>query len=300
MKRPTPSRTPSAPEFFSADVAEARRFYLDLSPPKGHRLAVVCGGREHCTPGYEIRRDTFPFHSIEYVARGRGEVTLGERRFALQPGRVFSYGPGVSQHITGTPGEPLVKYFVDFAGTGAVDLLRSCGLSPGRVSDVLPTSVLQPLFDELIEAGMGAHRGRPDLCAKLLECLALRIAGAHAPAEGAGTLAFATYQACRRHIEAHARRLRTLQQVARECHVDGAYLCRLFRRYDHQSPYQYLLRLKITFAAERLQEPGALVKQVAGEAGFTDAFHFSRVFRSVLGLSPAEFRRLRWTGAHLG
>jgi type IV pilus assembly protein PilC len=32
---------------------------------------------------------------------------------------------------------------------------------------------------------------------------------------------------------------------------------------------------------------------VAGEVGFPDAFHFSRVFRSVLGLSPAAFRGLR-------
>jgi AraC-like DNA-binding protein len=198
----------------------------------------------------------------------------------------------VSQRITGVA-EPLVKYFADFTGAGAIELLRSCGLLPGRVSEVFPVNVLQPLFDELIDAGLRVGRGSPALCARLLECLVLRMAGAHAPAEGADTPAFATYQACRRHIEEHALRLRTLRQAARECHVDSAYLCRLFGRYDHQSPYQFLLRLKMTFAAERLQQPGALVKHVAEEAGFADAFHFSRVFRSVLGLSPAGFRRLR-------
>ncbi len=46
-------------------------------------------------------------------------------------------------------------------------------------------------------------------------------------------------------------------------------------------------------AAERLQQPGVLVKQAAEEVGFPDALHFSRVFRSVIGLSPAAFRRLR-------
>jgi AraC-like DNA-binding protein len=293
MKPRTPPPAPPAPAFFSADVAEARRFYLDLNPPEGRRLVVVCGGREHCTPDYVIRRDTFPFYSIEYVARGRGQVTLDGCAFPLQAGRVFSYGPGVSQHITGDPAEHLVKYFVDFAGAGAAALLRSCGVRPGSVSDVFPANALQPLFDELIDAGLRASPGSPELCARLLECLALRIAGAHAPIEGADTPAFLTYQACRRHIEAHALRLRTLRQAARECHVDSAYLCRLFRRYDHQSPYQYLLRLKMTFAAERLHQPGALVKQVAEEVGFSDAFHFSRVFRSVLGRSPAGLRRLR-------
>jgi AraC-like DNA-binding protein len=46
-------------------------------------------------------------------------------------------------------------------------------------------------------------------------------------------------------------------------------------------------------AAESLQQPGALVKQAAEESGFADPFHFSRVFTSVFGLSPAAFRGLR-------
>jgi AraC-like DNA-binding protein len=285
--------TKTAPDFFSPDVAEARRFYLDLNPPGNRPLVVVCGGLEHCTPGYTIRRETFRFYSIEYVARGGGEVKLRGRACALRPGRLFSYGPGIPHYITGNAADPLVKYFVDFAGTRARALLRSCGLSPGRVSEVFPASALQPLFDEIIQAGLQARRERAVLCAKLLECLALRIAGARAPLASAETRAFATYQHCRSHIEQHSLRLRTLQQMADECHVNNAYLCRLFRRYDNQSPYQYLLRLKMNHAAERLKQPGALVKQVAEESGFADPFHFSRVFASVFGLSPADFRRLR-------
>jgi AraC-like DNA-binding protein/quercetin dioxygenase-like cupin family protein len=284
---------PNAPEFFSADVAEARRFYLDLNPPNKRQLVVVCGGLEHCKPDYAIHRETFPFYSIEYVARGRGEVKLKGRSFPLQPGRLFSYGPGIPHHIIGDAADPLVKYFVDFVGTQATVLLRSCGLLPGRVSEVFPTNVLQPLFDELIQAGLQVRRESVVLCGKLLECLALRMTGARAPLEGAETLAFTTFQQCRHHIEQHSLRLRTLEQIAGECHVNNAYLCRLFRRYDKQSPYQYLLRLKMNYAAERLQQPGALVKRVAEESGFADPFHFSRVFTSVFGLSPTAFRGLR-------
>ena len=283
----------TTPEFFSADVAVARRFYLDLNPPKNRQLAVVSGGLEHCTPGYSIRRETFPFFSIEFVARGRGEVKLKGHSYPLQPGRLFSYGPGIPHHITGDATDPLVKYFVDFAGTHAAVLLRSCGLPPGRILEVFPPNALQPLFDELIRGGLPARRERTELCAKLLECLALRIAGARAPLEGVETPAFTTYQKCRQHMERHSLRLNTLEQIASECHINNAYLCRLFRRYDNQSPYQYLLRLKLSFAAERLEQPGAQVKQVAAESGFADPFHFSRVFTSVFGLSPTAFRGLR-------
>src|SRR5512133_530848 len=95
-EKPTPKRTCAMePDFFSADVAKARRFYLDLNPPSGTRLTVVCGGVEQSTPAYSIQRGTFPFYSLEYVARGQGEVVLKGRRHALRPGSVFSYGPGV-------------------------------------------------------------------------------------------------------------------------------------------------------------------------------------------------------------
>ena len=52
-------------------------------------------------------------------------------------------------------------------------------------------------------------------------------------------------------------RLNSLDQVARECHVDRAYLCRLFRRYDRQTPYRFLTRQKMHLAAERLLDPGS-------------------------------------------
>jgi AraC-like DNA-binding protein len=290
--KPKPS-PPGPPEFFSAEVAGARRFYLDLKPTPDKALVVVCGGLEQCTPDYIIRRTTFPFHSIEYVARGRGTVRLRGRTHTLQPGRLFAYGPGVAHHITGHPKDPLVKYFVDFAGRDAASLLRSCGLAAGRVSQVHPPNALQALFDELIESGLSIRRPRDRLCGALLECLALKIRAARVPVGGAETLAFSTYQQCRQHLDRHFLRLHTLEQAAAECHINHGYLCRLFKRYDHQSPYRYLQRLKMNLAAERLQQPGTLVKQVAEETGFDDPFHFSRVFKSVFGLSPDAFRRMR-------
>ena len=281
------------PEFFSPQVSAARRFYLNLNPPPRAPLAVVSGGCEHCAPDYEIHRPTFPFYSIEYDVRGRGSLTLKNGQHALLPGCVFSYGPGVRQDIAAERADPPVKYFVDFAGRQAKEILRQCQLPPGSVARIFPPNELQNLFDELIRAGLRGARPGADLCAKLLECLVLKIAGARAPLAGADGLAFVTYQQCRSHIETHFDRLKTLRQIAEECHVDAAYLCRLFQRHDHQSPYQFLLRLKMNLAAEWLQSPGALVKQVAERAGFNDPFHFSRAFKSVFGVAPDVFRRLR-------
>ncbi|MEY4916482.1 MAG: hypothetical protein RL616_395 [Verrucomicrobiota bacterium] len=283
----------STPEFFSAQVSSARRFYLNLQPPRGTKLAVVCGGVEQCAPDYEIRRESFPFYSIEYVARGEGSLKLGKRSHELRPGIIFAYGPGVRQHIKSSAQKPLVKYFVDFAGTQAAQWIQSAGLAPGKVSQVFPPNEIQPLFDELIRSGQRSTRHTPELCRQLLGCLGVKLLEAHAPLQSEDSAAFAAYQSSRQFMQEHFQKLRTLEQVAQECHLDTAYLCRLFRRYDHQSPYLFLTRLKMNEAAEQLQRPGALVKNVAADLGFANPFHFSRVFKSVFGIAPDKFRRMR-------
>ena len=294
MKRPPPAEpVTTTPEFFSPQVSAARRFYLNLNPPKRVPLSVVCGGCEHCASDYAIHRATFPFYSIEYVARGRVSLRLNKHRRELQSGAIFSYGPGVRQDIVAAPDEPPVKYFVNFAGVKSKEILLGCGLPPGTVSQVSPPHEIQNLFDELIECGQRGSPKNVELCGKLLDCLTLKISAARAPAPGIESPSFATYQHCRQHIEQNFQQLKTLQQIAQECHVDGAYLCRLFQKFDHQTPYQFLMRLKMTSAAEWLRQPGALVKQVAERAGFSDQFHFSRAFKSVLGAAPDIFRRLR-------
>jgi AraC-like DNA-binding protein len=292
--KPTASKptTAATTEFFSNQVREAKRFYLDLKPLRTQALAVVCGGIERTTPEYTIRRASFPFYSIEYVLRGRGRAKLGHDVNSLRAGSVLSYGPGVSQDISSEPSEPLVKYLVDFAGTKARALLVRCALGPGKVSQMFPPDELQAIFDELIREGLRGSKASDEICTKLLECLMLRIGESRAPTQAGKSLAFKTYHESRRHIEDHFRRLKTLEQISAECRVNNAYLCRLFRAHGGRTPYQLLLHLKMNLAAELLQA-GVLVKQVAEQIGFGDAFHFSRAFKKRFGMAPDAFRKLR-------
>ncbi len=285
--------TGSVPTFYSNQVLEAERFYLDAVGSVRQPLAVVCGGRERCGPDYRIDRADFPFHSIEFVARGKGTLTLKGRTEALYPGRVFSYGPGVAHLIAAGGPEPLVKYFVDFTGPTAAKVLRDNDLAPGTAVRIASPDAVLRIFDDLIAAGCSGTRQGPAICAKLVELLVLRIAEAGLLDDPYRSAAFATYQSGRQYIRNHFATLRTLEEIAESCHVDEAYLCRLFKRFDRQSPYQYLTQLKMAQAARALQRNDKLIKQVAFELGYSDPFHFSRAFRKVFGLSPAAFRKLR-------
>lgn len=292
MKKPTPQprRAPPKPDFFSTQVSQARRFYLNLKPSSKSRLAVVCGGLERCAPGYVIDRKSFPFYSVEYVASGAGRLKLKGQEHRLQPGSIFSYGPGIAHTITTDPHQPLIKYFVDFSGAAAAEVLKRCRLRSGTVSQVFPPLELQPLFEQLTRDGARGTRQTTALCATLLEALALKILESRAPLPGRETLSFETYRHCLEHLSRNFLRLRTVRQAASDCHLDQAYLCRLFSRYHQEAPYRFLLRLKMNYAAERLQSPEVLIKHVAEETGFANQYHFSRAFKSVFGVSPSALR----------
>jgi AraC-like DNA-binding protein len=165
-------------------------------------------------------------------------------------------------------------------------------LAPGRVTQTAAPAEIAGLFDQLIRSSRRPTPFTPRLAPLLLEALVLKAAETALRPGEAVTAAFATYQRCRTQIDKSWASLPSLAAAARVCHVDAAYLCRLWRRFDHETPYQYLQRLKMTDAARRLHAPGRTVKAVAADLGYGDAFHFSRVFKRVMGLSPSRFAQL--------
>ena len=69
-------------------------------------------------------------------------------------------------------------------------------------------------------------------------------------------------------------------------------LCRQFRILLGTSPHRYLLMRRLAFARDQIHQDRPLV-EVACEAGFADQAHFTRVFKTAFGLTPARYRALR-------
>ncbi len=281
------------PDFFSTQVAQAKRFYLEKSRTKEPRIKVICGGCEHTTPDFEIDRMDFPYYCIEFVAKGNGTVILNDQTYKLKAGTLFSYGPGISQRITSVPDRPMTKYFIDFTGTPGKQLLKK-HISPlGTAIHVNRPDEITRILDDLLLHGLSDSPYKSMTCSTLLEYLLYRVAEMTADETESPSKAFTTYQNCRQYIREHFLTLNSLQEIADACMLDHAYLCRLFKRFDTQSPYQYLLNLKMAYAADRFQESGILVKEIAHELGFNDPFHFTRAFKKVFGISPQAFKGLR-------
>ena len=289
--RVTPdSRRSPEPGYFSTQVSETQRFYLELNPAVQGRITVSSGGWERCQPDYDVERTGFPRMVIELVVRGSGKLTLGDEVHDLKPGTLFVYGRGIPHRIQASLEHGLTKYFVAFSGGDAWKLMRECQVLPGAALQALHPDQIQQVFDDLIAHGRSDHPNRARMCNVALQYLIMKIGDLCVPHGEVNTAAVATYQRCRKFIEEHYLTVRSLREIAQACHVDSAYLCRLFKRFRRQSPFQYLQQLQMNRAVELLQNGGCSVKETAQQLGFTDPYNFSRAFKRVYGIAPQHLK----------
>ncbi len=82
-----------------------------------------------------------------------------------------------------------------------------------------------------------------------------------------------------------------LQEIAAATGLSASHFSRLFQNSTGHSPIDYFIQLKVQRACRLLDHPGWLVADVSREMGFDDQFYFSRVFRKVMGVSPAIYRK---------
>ena len=129
------------------------------------------------------------------------------------------------------------------------------------------------------------------MCAVVAQYLIIKIGDLATPyGEASISRAFATYQRCCQYIGDHYLSIRNLNEVAEACHVDPAYLCRLFQRFGRERPSRYLLHLRLNRAAELIQNSNLMIKEVSDQLGFSDPYNFSRAFRRAFGVPPGHLR----------
>jgi AraC family transcriptional regulator len=88
----------------------------------------------------------------------------------------------------------------------------------------------------------------------------------------------------------------SLPELAREAGVHPVHLARSFRAGTGLSVGAFVRKLRLEWATERLVRSDQPLAFIAAEAGFADQSHFTRLFRTATGVTPARYRRLRGEG----
>ena len=276
------------PLHFAESVADARQFFLGL-PNKKNLFKIVSVGCERCIPGYAVDRRALNFSVVELVVEGEGRVVLDGVGHALSPGSLFFYKREIPHRIENYNSKPMLKYFIAFAGyDSSVSNLGFFSMQSGFVR-LQNYPELSDLYELILLNAAHKFPESEEICINLLRVLLLKAGQKNNIQLATGTRAWDTYERVLLHLRKNYLRIRTMEQLAEETHLNPAYLSRVFRRFHKDSPYTYLVRMKMEHAASLLLKSGSLVKEIAYELGFENPYHFSRSFKKFHGVSPEGF-----------
>lgn len=105
---------------------------------------------------------------------------------------------------------------------------------------------------------------------------------------------FQTYQmkktyAAQAFVEAHYHEKIYEKEVAQLCGLNVATFSRHFKK-EHETTFRgYVVNFRICKARELLQNPNAMVTDIAYSVGFNDPSYFTRMFRRIVGVSPSHY-----------
>ena len=99
-----------------------------------------------------------------------------------------------------------------------------------------------------------------------------------------GTLVDLTFAYTMQHLQEPV----NITKLAQDLATSRSTINRVFQHVMSLSPSQAITRFKIHHSLESLKK-GVSIKEIALSLGYSSPSHFSRVFRSVLGVTPTEY-----------
>lgn len=83
----------------------------------------------------------------------------------------------------------------------------------------------------------------------------------------------------------------TNTDLARQCSISEIYFRKIFIEEYKLSPKQYLIDVRINKAKQLLTDGYLKINAVAAQCGFTNQYHFCRIFKEKTGFTPTEYSR---------
>lgn len=245
---------------------------------------------------YFTDREGMDSYLVMHTLEGRGQLVYRGRDTALLPGSTVLIYCGEHQLYRTPPGERWRFEWVHFNGPAAAGYERK--INAGSLG-VLADPKARYHMEEL--GRLMRMRWSPVkdalLCRELIELVTFLVTlrlRTGAPADGRHYRYQAELEnAVERIYKNYAKRL-TVEQILEDAPLSKYYFMRLFKEYTGQSPYEFLLYVRINEGKRLLRDSGLSVEEIARTVGFADANGFIRAFRRLCGITPLAFRQ-RWS-----
>lgn len=242
-------------------------------------------------------------HALHMSFQGEGDVRWiaggKETRYSARPG-MFHYLPadgrsnailaslphGVRAYTVFLTSEQLSELVATEHVYVSLDLERCL-----RYDD----PVLSACMRNLAETAAPGDRNRAvcqDAAARRLIMRLLEVQGVHADWQ-VDTSGFdnVTFRFLVEYLDAHLQQTPSLSELARLVGLSPGHFAEKFRRTSGISVLRFLNRRRLLRALQVLQNPTLPLDTVASDLGFSSQSHFTRLFSSLTGMTPAKYQK---------
>ncbi len=238
------------------------------------------------------KHENYFLFAVEIIVEGELLVISREKKTLLKPGDAYLIPRGEDSVLRCGPGGFCRKFSIGFRGAILPHLLSLNGLVQKQYLCLPhPESVLRRLLELrnlLFQKDQESRIHIQGLCFEFLSELSGIASGGEAKSAACGDLRL---QEAVNLLGSNITNPLRLSVLADTLDLSPSTLNRLFRRHFGKSPKQYFLELKLQTAADLLASSTLTIKQIAGQTGFPNQLHFSKMFKHVHGLSPSAYRK---------
>ena len=262
-------------------------------------LNIYQYGYEKCQPLHSYGpfiRNNYLFH---YVISGKGTLQVENSdktssEYKIQAGSGFLIEPGQITTYFADRAAPWEYCWVEFGGLRAREILESADLS--RKNPVfLPQASENGETVKKEMLSLTSHSGESSLhlIGHLYLIMDALVQGSSRKREiQGGKLSKFYAREAVAFIEQNYARPITVEDMAARCKLDRSYFGKIFKDTMGESPQNFLIRYRMSQAAQLLVTTNLSVGDVSVRTGYPNQLHFSRAFKKTYGVSPREYRQM--------
>ncbi len=237
------------------------------------------------------KRGRAEFSLFQYTLKGRGQLRVGNRDYAVNPGdAMLLHFPDDNQYWLPSDSHDWQFIYVCLHGREVSRLWRNIEHSIGPLVDLPPSQPSVICAAKIVsEALSGKISDAFTASALAYELMMTLSTEAGQPRTGSQTRPL--LEQARHYAEQHLSHPLTVDDLAQQAGMSRYHFTRLFTEHTGLPPAAWLREQRIKEAARLLRLTTIPLKEIATRCGFPNANYLSRVFRKHTGIPPATYRR---------
>lgn len=256
-----------------------------------------CVYRKCPSSGWKIDTRTIQDHEFVLITAGEGKITISNNIHTARKGMFFYFYPGLPHSLRSSTEEPLSFYAIHFSFTylnysnNGWKIDKNTRLLP--IQSVFETASFHKL-KHLLRSLIDQWKQKDPNYELAVNGLFLQFIHTVLQDQRTSKAKYSSRQKVEEvinYIESNLNRKLTVSHLAQAVDLSPDYLSAIFKSCTGYPLMQYVNKCRIDKAKIYLDEGIYKVKDVAALLGFKDEFHFSKVFKKYVGMSPREFYR---------